>query len=172
MMKVPIVLAAAILSAGVLAEIPASAMVPAAAPPPIVGGPSTSSIQTIAMRGHRFIIRNRFAGGRRFMAGHRFANRRFAFRHRFVNRRFAFRHPFRNRAFFAFEVAPAFVGPAYGYGYPNVDYHIQYCTSRYRSYDPASDTFMGYDGIRHRCGESYSSSYAGSYSTGSYGGSY
>jgi hypothetical protein len=26
-----------------------------------------------------------------------------------------------------------------------------YCTHRYRSYDPASGTFLGKDGVRHRC---------------------
>jgi hypothetical protein len=26
-----------------------------------------------------------------------------------------------------------------------------YCMQRYRSYDPASGTFLGYDGIRHPC---------------------
>jgi hypothetical protein len=26
-----------------------------------------------------------------------------------------------------------------------------YCVRRYRSYDPASATFIGYDGARHRC---------------------
>jgi hypothetical protein len=26
-----------------------------------------------------------------------------------------------------------------------------YCGRRYRSYDPASGTFIGYDGARHRC---------------------
>lgn len=34
-----------------------------------------------------------------------------------------------------------------GYG----DYHAAACAQRYRSYDPASDTFMGYDGYRHPC---------------------
>jgi hypothetical protein len=26
-----------------------------------------------------------------------------------------------------------------------------YCAQRYRSYDPASGTFLGYDGMRHPC---------------------
>jgi hypothetical protein len=26
-----------------------------------------------------------------------------------------------------------------------------YCAQRYRSYDPASGTYLGYDGIRHAC---------------------
>ena len=48
-----------------------------------------------------------------------------------------------------------------GYGYyaprPRVAYraagnsHVQWCLNNYRSYDPNSDTFMGYDGYRHRC---------------------
>jgi hypothetical protein len=29
--------------------------------------------------------------------------------------------------------------------------HVQRCLDRYRSYDPASNTFMGYDGLRHYC---------------------
>jgi hypothetical protein len=29
--------------------------------------------------------------------------------------------------------------------------HVARCAARYRSYDPASDSFMGYDGIRRRC---------------------
>jgi hypothetical protein len=28
---------------------------------------------------------------------------------------------------------------------------LNYCARRYRSYDPASGTFIGYDGARHRC---------------------
>ena len=28
-----------------------------------------------------------------------------------------------------------------------------YCAQRYRSYDPASNTYLGYDGWRHTCGE-------------------
>jgi hypothetical protein len=27
----------------------------------------------------------------------------------------------------------------------------QYCAQRYRSYDPRTGTFMGYDGVRHPC---------------------
>lgn len=29
--------------------------------------------------------------------------------------------------------------------------HVRACFARYRSYDARSDTFMGYDGYRHRC---------------------
>ena len=44
-------------------------------------------------------------------------------------------------------------GPSYGYG--GYDAHVQWCLNRYRSYDPRSDTYMGYDGYRHRCRAPY-----------------
>ena len=28
---------------------------------------------------------------------------------------------------------------------------VDYCAQRYRSYDPASGTYLGYDGLRHPC---------------------
>ena len=59
-------------------------------------------------------------------------------------------------------------GPYYDYGpdYYGYDYDYApgpvvversgggaeaYCEQRYRSYDPASGTYLGYDGIRHPC---------------------
>ena len=38
--------------------------------------------------------------------------------------------------------------PVYGVQDPNT---VAYCTRRYRSYDPASGTFLGNDGLRHPC---------------------
>lgn len=40
--------------------------------------------------------------------------------------------------------------PAYAYGPPPGD-EIAYCEQRFRSYDPASGTYLGYDGLRHPC---------------------
>ena len=31
------------------------------------------------------------------------------------------------------------------------DSHTQACVDRYRSYDPGSDSYLGFDGDRHRC---------------------
>ena len=47
---------------------------------------------------------------------------------------------------------PYYYGPpAYAYEpYPGDD-AVAYCESRFRSYDPASGTYMGYDGRRHPC---------------------
>jgi hypothetical protein len=33
--------------------------------------------------------------------------------------------------------------------------HVRWCLNRYRSYDPRSNSFMGYDGYRHRCRSPY-----------------
>jgi hypothetical protein len=45
----------------------------------------------------------------------------------------------------------ATVPNALGGGGLDVTEHVRRCEARYRSYDPASDTYLGYDGIRHRC---------------------
>jgi hypothetical protein len=42
---------------------------------------------------------------------------------------------------------PRYVGPV-GYGAPGSE---GYCFSRYRSFDPISGTYLGYDGRRHYC---------------------
>jgi hypothetical protein len=41
--------------------------------------------------------------------------------------------------------APVYVEP-----YP-ADDEIAYCSQRFKSYDPASGTYLGYDGLRHPC---------------------
>jgi hypothetical protein len=45
-------------------------------------------------------------------------------------------------------------GPAYGDGGPQVAGDgdpVAYCEQTFRSYDPASGTYLGYDGMRHPC---------------------
>jgi hypothetical protein len=49
-----------------------------------------------------------------------------------------------------------YYGPGYYYGPPAYAYapggpDAAYCAQRYRSYDPRSGTFLGYDGMRHPC---------------------
>jgi hypothetical protein len=52
--------------------------------------------------------------------------------------------------------AAPYYGPGY-YGPPPVAYGpppgdaIGYCMQQYRSYDPRSGTYLGYDGFRHPC---------------------
>lgn len=45
--------------------------------------------------------------------------------------------------------APAY-GPGYGYGPPRGD-AVAYCMERFKSYNPRSGTYLGYDGYRHAC---------------------
>lgn len=42
---------------------------------------------------------------------------------------------------------PAYYGPAYA---PDDDW-LAYCSSKYRSFDPRTGTYLGYDGLRHPC---------------------
>jgi hypothetical protein len=41
-------------------------------------------------------------------------------------------------------------GPGYYYGPPPGD-AVGYCMQRFKSYDPGSGTYLGYDGYRHPC---------------------
>jgi len=49
--------------------------------------------------------------------------------------------------------AGAIIGGALSQGASSSAYDAndRYCAQRYRSYDPASNSFMGYDGRRHSC---------------------
>jgi hypothetical protein len=47
--------------------------------------------------------------------------------------------------------APYYYEPEYNGGD-----HVQWCLDRYRSYNPRTDTFRGYDGFDHRCISPYS----------------
>jgi hypothetical protein len=47
-----------------------------------------------------------------------------------------------------YDYAP---GPYYGPGYYGGDDADGYCMQRFRSYDPRSGTYLGYDGYRHPC---------------------
>jgi len=45
---------------------------------------------------------------------------------------------------------PTYYAPQPVYGGGGSDW-IAYCSSKYRSFDPASGTYLGYDGLRHPC---------------------
>jgi len=49
-----------------------------------------------------------------------------------------------------------YYGPGYGYYAPGPAYveggdAVSYCMQRFKSYDPSSGTYLGYDGLRHPC---------------------
>ena len=52
---------------------------------------------------------------------------------------------------------PYYYQPYYGesYYYGGGSSHVRYCLSRYRTYSVRTDTFVGYDGYRHRCRSRY-----------------
>lgn len=52
-------------------------------------------------------------------------------------------------------IAPRVYDNDNGYGNDYGNGHVQYCLDRYRSYDPRSNTFLGYDGYRHECNSPY-----------------
>jgi BA14K-like protein len=41
--------------------------------------------------------------------------------------------------------------PAYTYGYRVAEDAVAYCKQRFRSYNAATGTYLGYDGQRHSC---------------------
>ena len=55
--------------------------------------------------------------------------------------------------------SPSYYDDSYGYyddsavaaAPPTDDDAVAYCMQRYRSYDPASGTYLGNDGLRHPC---------------------
>jgi len=55
--------------------------------------------------------------------------------------------------------SPSYYDDSYGYyddsavaaAPPSDDDAVAYCMQRYRSYDPASGTYLGNDGLRHPC---------------------
>ncbi len=61
-----------------------------------------------------------------------------------------------NQGYYPAETYPVYADPGYGYNdaapavYDNGG-SIAYCEQTYRSYDPASGTYLGYDGFRHPC---------------------
>ncbi len=78
---------------------------------------------------------------------HKYGHHRF-WRHRYRYRRPGYGYRYRGywyrRPWWTFTVPVP--GPVYG-----GNRHVRWCLNRYRSYNPRTDTFMGYDGYRHRC---------------------
>jgi hypothetical protein len=65
-----------------------------------------------------------------------------------------------SRPWYGYDYGPGYAyDPGYGYepgytsepGYAAPGGDPAYCQQRFRSYDPGSGTYLGYDGIRHPC---------------------
>lgn len=46
-------------------------------------------------------------------------------------------------------------GVGLGLGVGDTNSHVEWCQNRYRSYNPSTDRFLGYDGDYHRCNSPY-----------------
>jgi hypothetical protein len=58
--------------------------------------------------------------------------------------RYYYDSPYYYRRSYYYGAEPAYAEPVY-------DDPVAYCASRFRSYDPSTGTYLGYDGLRHPC---------------------
>jgi hypothetical protein len=127
-------------------------------PSPTIAGPgeTTTMIEEVQRKRERKVRRG---DSRRYSRSER---RRDYDRHRH-GPRYSYRRPgFHHNYGGYWYSSPWWIGPSIGFGItvPSVTLgygsaHVQWCLSRYRSYDPSSDSFLGYDGYRHRCNSPY-----------------
>ena len=86
------------------------------------------------------------------------------------NWRWRHHNRYRSGVYLGLGLSPFFGNSYYGSPYYYDDYdddytvyaprrsgsrHVRWCLNRYQSYDPSSNTFLGYDGDRHRCRSPY-----------------
>ncbi|MBN9051709.1 MAG: BA14K family protein [Rhizobiales bacterium] len=50
-----------------------------------------------------------------------------------------------------YDYGPGYYAPPPAYYGPPPGDDVAYCMNRFKSYDPASGTYLGYDGYRHPC---------------------
>jgi len=65
-------------------------------------------------------------------------------------------YPAQNQDYYPVESYPGYSDPRYVYGdaapvMVNNGDAVAYCEQTYRSYDPTSGSYLGYDGFRHAC---------------------
>ena len=53
--------------------------------------------------------------------------------------------------YYAAPPGPVYGAPGPAYGPPVAGDPVAYCKQRYKSYDPATGTYLGFDGLRHPC---------------------
>ena len=85
--------------------------------------------------------------GRRWRDGRRWDRGDWRWRHRYGYRYRGYPYWGTGFAVGLAAAAPYYAAPRYYAG----DDAVAYCMSRFRSYDPASGTYLGYDGYRHPC---------------------
>lgn len=135
----------------------------ASAPPALAAAPATSSLETARqiVAGATPVEFTRVRGGRRGFRGH--GVRGFHGRRGGIRRGYGFRgrpgYGYRRHgngaaigAGIAGLAAGAIIGGALSQAQAApAGNAVAYCSQRFRSYDPASGTYLGYDGVRHSC---------------------
>lgn len=154
----PLALAAAALMAGFLSFGSAEAANVMTGPMPGATTAPNANVQLVWDKG--------FSGNRRYWRGGGGHHWRGGHRWRGGGRHWRHRGWGGSGVFLGLGLAPFYNGyydDPYDYGYydaptyyvPRGSRHVRWCYSRYRSYDARSNTFMGYDGYRHRCRSPY-----------------
>lgn len=138
-MKMSRTLPAMALIAGSLAV----ATVPAAAAPLMIGAKptvATSNVEQVQYRGHR--------GG--WHGGPRYGHHGYGYGHRGYGHR---GYGYGAGAALGGLAAGAIIGGAIANSQAQAAQGdaVAYCSQRFKSYDPASGTYLGYDGNRHSC---------------------
>ncbi len=116
-------------------------------------------VELVGSRGHRYGGYRHGGGGRYYgynpgRHGPRYGYRYGNYRHYYGGYWYAFPWWLGTAA----VAAPYYADPYYYDAEPvySGGDHVQWCLNRYRSYNPRTDTFRGYDGLDHRCVSPYS----------------
>jgi CubicO group peptidase (beta-lactamase class C family) len=76
---------------------------------------------------------------------------RYGYGYRYRGYRYGYRYPGYGYGWPLWGWGLAAGASAWPYYYGDYDSAVAYCMRRFRSYDPASRTYLGYDGYRHSC---------------------
>jgi hypothetical protein len=167
-MTVRVFLAAAVLLGGLAAALPASATLVSGSVLPLAQSSSPQVVLARDKHQRKVWVYNRHRHGPRFAYRHG--------RYRYFYNGFYYANPWWTYGpGVTIGVGPGYANPDYGYasgpddgtyaaddgqdyadqGDGEDDPHVAWCMNRYRTYDPDSDSFTGYDGLQHRCNSPY-----------------
>jgi len=89
---------------------------------------------------------------------HRYSDRGPRHRHKYDRHRHGPRYKHRRPGFRFYFGGYWYSNPWWSYSVPRryyVNRHVEWCLGRYRSYNPRTDMYLGYDGHYHRCRSPY-----------------
>lgn len=88
---------------------------------------------------------------------HSHSHGKYRHRHKYDPRYYGHRYRYRRPGFQYYFGGWWYAEPWWYYSTPRYYYnrHVRWCLGRYRSYDPSTDMFLGFDGYYHRCRSPY-----------------